>query len=65
MIKTFKGLENIKKIHMIGIGGVSMSGIAIILQKAGYEVTGSDKNEGDMIEVLLKAGIPVFIGSNA
>lgn len=65
MTKTFKGLENIKKIHMIGIGGVSMSGIAIILQKAGYEVTGSDKNEGDMIEVLLKAGIPVFIGSNA
>lgn len=65
MIKSFKGLENIKKIHMIGIGGVSMSGIAIILQKAGYEVTGSDKNEGDMIDTLINAGIPVFIGSNA
>ena len=50
---------------MIGIGGVSMSGIAIILQKAGYEVTGSDKNEGDMIDILTKNGIPVFIGSNA
>ena len=35
MIKKFKGLEKVKKIHMIGIGGVSMSGIAIILQKAG------------------------------
>lgn len=65
MIKTFKGLENIKTIHMIGIGGVSMSGIAIILKKAGYEVTGSDKNEGDMIDILLKNDIPVFIGSNA
>ena len=65
MKKSFKGLENIKKIHLIGIGGVSMSGIAIILQKAGYEVTGSDKNEGDMIDTLLAAGIPVFIGSNA
>src|SRR5574344_246022 len=65
MIKTFKGLENIKKIHMIGIGGVSMSGIAIILKKAGYEVTGSDKNEGDMIDILQKSNIPVFIGSNA
>ncbi len=65
MIKKFKGLENVKKIHMIGIGGVSMSGIAIILQKAGYEVTGSDKNEGDMIDILTKNGIPVFIGSNA
>ena len=38
MIKSFKGLENVKRIHMIGIGGVSMSGIAIILQKAGYIV---------------------------
>ena len=65
MKKSFKGLENIQKIHLIGIGGVSMSGIAIILQKAGYEVTGSDKNEGDMIDTLLAAGIPVFIGSNA
>ena len=65
MNKSFKGLENVKKIHMIGIGGVSMSGIAIILQKAGYQVTGSDKHEGDMIDNLLKAGIPVFIGSNA
>ena len=65
MIKKFKGLEKVKKIHMIGIGGVSMSGIAIILQKAGYEVTGSDKNEGDMIDILTKNGIPVFIGSNA
>ena len=65
MIKKFKGLEKVKKIHMIGIGGVSMSGIAIILQKAGYEGTGSDKNEGDMIDILTKNGIPVFIGSNA
>ena len=65
MIKSFKGLENVKRIHMIGIGGVSMSGIAIILQTAGYIVTGSDKNEGDMIEILIKSGIPVFIGSNA
>lgn len=65
MEKSFKGLENIKKIHMIGIGGVSMSGIALILKKEGYIVTGSDKNAGDMTEVLEKNGISVFIGSNA
>ena len=48
-------IENIKRyknIHMIGIGGVSMSGIALILKKDGFEVTGSDKNYGDMIDTL-------------
>ncbi len=34
--------KDVKKIYMIGIGGVSMSGIALILQKWGYEVLGSD-----------------------
>ena len=54
-----------KKIHMIGICGVSMSAIALVLKKAGYIVTGSDRNEGDMYEILKKSDIPVFIGSNA
>ncbi|MBQ8380190.1 MAG: UDP-N-acetylmuramate--L-alanine ligase [Clostridia bacterium] len=65
MTKDFAALKNIRKIHMIGIGGVSMSGIALILKKDGFEVTGSDKNYGDMVETLEKNGIPVFIGSNA
>ena len=52
MNKDFDALKNIHKIHMIGIGGVSMSGIALILKKDGFEVTGSDKNYGDMIETL-------------
>ena len=33
MNKDFDALKNIHKIHMIGIGGVSMSGIALILKK--------------------------------
>ena len=65
MEKTFKNLNNIKKIHMIGIGGVSMSAIALVLKKAGYEITGSDKSEGDMLEILRANDIPVYIGSNA
>lgn len=65
MSKTFKNLSNIKKIHMIGIGGVSMSGIAVVLKKAGFEVTGSDRSYGDMTDMLEKNGIHVFIGSNA
>ena len=65
MNKDFDALKDIHKIHMIGIGGVSMSGIAMILKKDGFEVTGSDKNYGDMVDTLEKNGIPVFIGSNA
>lgn len=58
-------LNSIKQIHMIGIGGVSMSAIALVLQDAGYTVTGSDKNDSDMIKILRDKGISVFIGSNA
>ncbi len=64
-MRKFEALKNIKNIHMIGIGGVSMSGIAIILKDAGFNVTGSDKNDGDMINILRENGISVFIGSNA
>lgn len=65
MEKTFKSLKNINKIHMIGIGGVSMSAMALVLKKAGYEITGSDKSENDMLDILKENDIPVFIGSNA
>ena len=43
-------IDNIKKyknIHMIGIGGVSMSGIAAILKNFGFHVTGSDWVESE------------------
>ncbi len=34
--------KKIKKIHCIGIGGIGVSGIAALLHKKGYQVTGSD-----------------------
>lgn len=51
-----------KRIHMVGIGGVSMSGIAHILKHFDYIITGSDQNESDVIEKLRNSGIPVKIG---
>jgi len=60
----FEELKNISKIHMIGIGGISMSGIAVMLKKSGFEVTGSDSMGSDMIKMLESEAIPVFIGSN-
>lgn len=60
----FEEFKNISKIHMIGIGGISMSGIAVMLKKAGFKVTGSDSMGSDMVKMLEDENIPVFIGSN-
>lgn len=57
-------LKELKKVHMIGIGGVSMSGIAKILQYMGIEVTGSDREETDVTIKLANTGIPVTLGTN-
>ncbi len=54
-----------KKIHMIGIGGVSMSGIADIITSMGFTVTGSDMSESATTDRLEKQGIHVVIGHNA
>ena len=60
-------IENIKKyknIHMIGIGGVSMSGIAAILTNWGFNVTGSDWAKSEATDKLNSMGIQVTIGHN-
>lgn len=58
-------LKKYKKIHMCGIGGVSMSGIAEILTDWGFEVTGSNNVENSATEKLKKTGIKVTIGHHA
>ena len=47
---------------MIGIGGISMSGIAMILKKYGYTVNGSDAVLNDEVVMLQEHGIHVNIG---
>lgn len=51
-----------KKLHLIGVGGCSMNGLAQILAKRGYLVTGSDRNESPFTKRLGELGIPVTIG---
>lgn len=46
----------------MGIGGISMSGLAKILLKKGYKVTGSDMAESETVKMLKNAGIDVKIG---
>lgn len=53
---------NIKRIHFIGIGGISMSGLAEILLNHGYEITGSDIRSSNITHKLEKMGIKIFIG---
>ena len=57
-------INKYKKIHMIGIGGVSMSGIAAILKNWGFSVTGSDNSDSENVQILKKLGINVTIGHN-
>lgn len=55
-------LKQYKNIHMIGIGGTSMSGIAEILKNWNFNVTGSDLNPSENTNKLIKNGIRVTIG---
>lgn len=55
-------LKNYKHIHMLGIGGVSMSGIAEILKYWGFTVTGSDANFSPIIKKLQENGIYARVG---
>lgn len=59
---NIQNLKHFKKIHMIGIGGVSMSGIAEILKNWGFYITGSDVTDSESIDKLRKSGIHVAIG---
>lgn len=66
-MNTFS-IQNLKPnaaIHMIGIGGISMSALAHILRYFGYRITGSDSTPSDLTKELEKAGIPVVIGQSA
>lgn len=58
-------LNSIKHIHFIGIGGISMSGLAEILLSLGYKVSGSDIKESGLTNKLTHLGIDVFIGHSS
>ena len=52
-------------IHMIGIGGSSMSGLAGMLMQKGYKVTGSDQSDGYLLQPLRDMGATIYIGQKA
>lgn len=58
-------LEKGAHIHFIGIGGISMSGLAQIALKDGYKVTGSDRDKSNITDKLEKLGATVYEGHDA
>lgn len=58
-------LDNKKVIHFIGIGGSGMCPLAEILMSEGFEIQGSDMNEGETLDKIKGYGIPVFMGHKA
>ena len=54
-------MKKIKRLHFVGIGGSGMFPIVQILHAAGYTITGSDVNEGDIINYERAMGIDVKI----
>ena len=54
-----------KRVHLVGIGGVSMCPLAEVLQGMGLTVQGSDMSESAAVRHLRELGIPVAIGHNA
>jgi len=55
----------LKRVHFVGIGGVGMSGIALVLRNMGFDVSGSDARESETTLKLVQAGIRVAIGHDA
>ena len=50
------------RIHLIGIGGVGMAGLAVLLKARGHEVSGCDLKATPRTRWLEEQGIPVFVG---
>ena len=51
-----------KRVHLVGIGGVSMRPLGLVLKGMGLEVTGSDMNASVSTDELISQGICVYIG---
>jgi UDP-N-acetylmuramate--alanine ligase len=62
MMVTFR---NFQRIHLVGIGGIGMSGIAEVLLTLGYSVSGSDTKPSTITERLQDLGATIFDDHNA
>ena len=57
--------RNFQRIHLVGIGGIGMSGIAEVLLTLGYSVSGSDTKLSTLTERLQDLGATIYEGHKA
>lgn len=57
--------DELGRVHLVGIGGSGMSGIARVLSETGHQVTGTDRAASEVTASLESAGIKVFIGEDS
>ena len=57
--------RNFQRIHLVGIGGIGMSGIAEVLLTLGYSVSGSDTKPSPITERLQNLGATIYEGHKA
>lgn len=58
-------IKNAKRIHFIGIGGISVSGLAYMALKSKIKVSGSDLQSNDAVKKLIKCGAKINIPHSA
>ena len=59
------GLEDLGRVHLVGVGGAGMSAVAGLLAGRGLTVSGSDAHEGPALAGLRAAGVTVHVGHDA
>lgn len=59
------GVEEVRRVHFIGVGGVGMSGIASVCHEMGMQVSGSDLKDSRYVRALVEEGVDVTIGHAA
>lgn len=53
------------RVHFIAIGGAGMSAIAMLYAELGLRVSGSDRSDSPVLELLREAGVTVWVGHDA
>ena len=54
--------RKVNKVHFVGIGGIGMSGIAELLLNLGFDISGSDVSDSEIIDKLRSNGANISIG---
>ena len=61
-VRTATRMRRIRRVHFVGVGGAGMCGIAEIVLTQGYQVSGSDHHDSDVLARLRTLGATVFVG---